>query len=148
MTTTRNQGGFRAVYCFVAALGLALAGCGGNTGDVSGTVRFKGKPLSGGQVTFTGQDNPGASAFAWIGTDGSYSIHGCPTGLTKITVLPLERNRGGQTSGTTKRFAAASKSDQRRKPPSIPLRYVDPNTTDLEFSVAGGVQHHDIELKP
>ncbi len=127
---------------------MALAGCGSSTGDVSGRVRFRAVPMPGGQVTFTSQDKPGASVYSWIGEDGSYLIHGCPTGPVKITILPLDRNRGAKGFGNPSGFIAASKSDQRRKLPAIPLRYTDPNTTNLEYSVMTGAQQHNIELKP
>jgi hypothetical protein len=111
-------------------------------------VRFKGKPMPGGQVTFTSKDRSNVSVFARIGEDGSYVIHGCPAGPVKITVLALERTRGGKSFDSPQELAAASKRDQRRKLPAIPLRYTDPNTTDLEYSVVAGAQRYDIELKP
>jgi hypothetical protein len=148
MTMTRHsQASCRA--CWLAGvLALAVAGCGSGTGDVSGTVRFKGVPMWGGKVTFTSQDQGGVSVSAWIGEDGSYSIRGCPTGPARITVLPLEPSRGGRGFDNPRGVVAASGSRERRKLPVIPRRYTDANTTDLEYTVGGGRQQHDIELKP
>lgn len=145
MAMMRHPQTFRAASRFAGVLGMALAGCGGSTGDVSGIVRFKAAPMPGGQVTFTSRDKSGVSVYAWIGEDGNYRIHGCPTGPVKITVLPLERSRSGKGP---KGLGVAGKSEPRRKLPVIPLRYTDPNTTDLEYSVVAGPQQFQIELKP
>jgi hypothetical protein len=104
--------------------------------------------MPGGQVRFTSQDKGGASLFAWIGADGSYQVRGCPAGVVKITVLPLERSRGGPGIGNPRGAARAKGSQKHRKPPAIPLRYTDATTTDLEYAVVAGSQLHDIELKP
>jgi hypothetical protein len=148
MTTIRNPWHSRRACWLAGALGLALAGCGGSTGHVSGTVRFKGAPIPGGRVTFTSRDGGGVSGFAWVGVDGSYSIRGCPTGPVKITVLSMERSRGGNGFDNPRGVVGARRSGQSRKLPAIPLRYADPRTTDLEYNVCGGNQTHDLDLKP
>lgn len=135
----------RLVFCAFACVALLAApGCNSRSGEVSGTVRFKGVPLTGGQVTFTSAKNNGESAFAWIGEDGSYVINRCPTGPVKITVLALQRNRFGKDEEKETKAA----SGKRRNLPALPSRYTDPNVTDLEFVVVTGTQQFDIDLKP
>ena len=41
----------------VAGAALALAGCGGGTGSVSGVVKHKGQPLKGGTISFYGRSS-------------------------------------------------------------------------------------------
>jgi hypothetical protein len=114
-----------------AVLTLTLAGCGGK-GDVSGTVRFNGKPLAGGRVTFVPSDK-GDGVYSLILTDGSYKVTGCPAGPVKIAV---------QTAVPRSRPAARPAS------PKIPVRYVDASTSGVEYTVSAGQQQHDIDLKP
>src|SRR5207245_1678259 len=71
---------------------LLLAAVGGGckppaveTAAVSGTVKFKGKPLPGGRVTFVA-DKGGTSASAVIEENGSYKVAGVPVGTVHITV--------------------------------------------------------------
>jgi len=65
---------------------LLAVGCGSRTGDVSGKVLYKGKPLSGGSVTFF--HSKGASS-SRIDNDGSYTVFKVPVGEAKITVQSL-----------------------------------------------------------
>ena len=120
----------RRLLCgLLPGLALTLSGC-GNAGDVSGAVRFNGKPLSAGRVTFTSPNRPGASAHAWIAEDGSYKVADCPSGPVKITVQTVGY-RGGRPAGA-----------------AIPARYVDPATSGLDYIVKPGRQQHDIDLTP
>jgi hypothetical protein len=130
----RMSGGLAAVVM------LSLSGCGA-TGEVAGTVRLKGKPLSTGRITFTSQANPAVVAFTWIGADGSYRVSDCPVGPVKITVQTVFSRPGRNWQ------PAASSANGRPPAPIIPARYTNPATTDLEFSVTRGSQSHDVELK-
>jgi hypothetical protein len=114
-----------------ALMAVALSGCGGR-GDVWGTVRLNGTPLSAGRVTFVSKDNPSSVVYSGIAQDGSYRIFGCPAGPVQVavqTVVP--RSGGGRPGG-----------------PTIPLRYVDPATSGLDYTVARGQHQHDIDLQP
>ncbi|MBO0699966.1 MAG: hypothetical protein J2P46_16330, partial [Zavarzinella sp.] len=63
-----------AVIAFVAVL---AAGCGSTT-TVSGTVTYKGAPLSGGSVTLVSGD--GVAHSGAIQPNGTYTIPDVPTG--------------------------------------------------------------------
>ena len=115
-----------------AALALAASGCG--TGNVSGTVRFNGKPLPKGRVTFVSQKTAGVFLTAPLAEDGSYRIAGCPAGPVKITVQTVAPRSGGARPGA-------------KAAPAIPARYADADRSDLEYNVTRGPQTHDIDLK-
>jgi hypothetical protein len=127
-----------AILAAIAA--LTLVGCGGR-GDVSGTVRFNGKPLSTGRITFVGPDQRDG-VYSLILTDGSYKVTGCPAGPVKIAVQAVVPRSGpGQAApkpGTVRRPGALK----------IPTRYADPSTSGLDYTVNRGEQQHDIDLKP
>jgi hypothetical protein len=115
----------------VAMLVLAAAGCGGGPkADVSGTVRFDGRPLASGSVTFIGSD--GKLVYSVIGSEGQYSIRGVAMGKAQVSVVSHTRTPFGNTSPALK----------------IPSRYGKPDTSGLDVEVHSQTQSHDIELKP
>ena len=139
-----NKATFSALRlgCGLAALlVLTLAGC-GRRGEISGTVRFRGKPLPAGRITFSPQNRPGAAVFSLLGEDGSYKVTGCPAGPASITVQTVVSGKGraGQDTrpGPGSRPAAAV----------IPVRYADPATSGLDYTVTPGEQQHDVDLQP
>jgi hypothetical protein len=84
----------------LAVLALLVAGCGGPPAlvPVSGQVRYKGQPLSGGVIVFTPnleRGNRGALAFAEVGPDGNFTLTtdgkpGCKAGWHRVTVSCAE----------------------------------------------------------
>jgi hypothetical protein len=121
----------------LAILALMQTGC-GSRGAVSGTVRFKDKPLSGGRITFISQKTGGASVVAVIGDDGSYKITDCPAGPVKITVQTVFRGSGYAQPRKTGRLNLAI----------IPARYADPTASGIDYLVRASWQQHDIDLQP
>jgi hypothetical protein len=116
-----------------------LSGCSGSSGtEVTGTVRFEGKPLPGGKVTFFHPYYPGRNVTAYIQSDGSYRIREVPSGQVKVTVVALPTRKKGKD-------ATKVKKPQSTLP--IPLKYTDPQTTDIICPVSGSTQTFDIELK-
>jgi hypothetical protein len=119
----------RPLSCLWVCAALALCGCGGS-GDVSGTVKYQGKPLPTGTIMFYG-DPTGV----WRSEikEGQYSIENVPTGTVKITVIlpaPI----------TMKGLPAPAKV------PPIPGKYADPGQSGLTYQVHSGQQTHDVEL--
>ncbi len=136
----RKPSGIRArrpLSASAALLALTLAGCGGR-GEVAGTVRFNGKALSTGRVTFVSAANPGLVAYSLILPDGTYRVSDCPSGPVRIAVQTAVPRSGKLAIAKTR--AAAT--------PTIPVRYADPGTSGLELMVSAGSQQHDIELRP
>src|SRR5579884_1066901 len=86
-------------------LSALVAGC-GKGGTVSGTIYYKGEPVSGGTVYFYPKAQSGNFASV-IGRDGTYTISKLPPGPAKISVIVgsrrmptevLTRVRGGQAA--------------------------------------------------
>jgi len=120
-------------------LAVLTVGCGPRFGNVSGTVKFNGKPLSGATITFYDQDkNPVSSA---VSPSGAYTITKVRTGKVKVAVaVPLDIPFMSSMPGSK---PAAPK-------PGIPLptKYLDPEVSGLDFEVRQGDQTHDFDLSP
>jgi hypothetical protein len=132
-------------FLWLAVLSLAAVGmgCGSGKGGakVSGTVKYKGKPLPSGTVTFfdAKKEIVGSSAIK----DGSYAVEGVPPGKMMVSV-------------TT---PPAVKVDPRHPPPKdmpgepplpvmpIPAQYGNPEQSGLTYDVKAGNQDFPIELR-
>jgi len=64
---------------------ICLFGCGKGSGDVSGTVTYKGERLKGGTVTFSSASG-GPSFTSPIAEDGTYTLHSVESGEYKVCV--------------------------------------------------------------
>src|SRR5262245_400924 len=79
-------------------LGMAVAGCGGTTASVSGKVLYKGKPVTGGDLSFSpiaeGTKEPGKPAAGVVRPDGSYYLgtyhrsDGAVIGKHRVSYIP------------------------------------------------------------
>src|SRR5262249_8621990 len=80
---------WRRLCPFVGALLLvALTGCSPGYGDLAGSVRYRGKPVTVGEVTvFGGDERPSRVS---IQPDGTYAIKGIVVGNITITVASFE----------------------------------------------------------
>jgi hypothetical protein len=144
----------RTIWLGVALTAIlgAVAGCGERKGVVTGQVTFKDSPLPDGKITFIceGGDKPALSANI---RDGSYEIKGVPVGLVRITVATYKPSAAGERppgiGGPTKRPG----SDEAPPTPpgkyvEIPLRYGQPDQSNLTFDVKTGANEHNIALTP
>lgn len=146
----------RAVFA-AFALGLVLlAGCGGGSGSVTGTVTYKPKgKLASGTVMILAAD--GKPRYGEIGADGSYTVADVPAGKCKVTVsspdVSMQTNRGvegapGRPAIQGGREAAAAKA--KAGPPAgwfaIPEKYGDAANSGLGVEVKGGGTTYNIEL--
>jgi hypothetical protein len=117
---------------------LLAGGCGSKTGTVWGKVTYKGEAVPGGFVNFipqTGSDQ-GTVFATTIDAGGNYKITGVPLGPAKILI----QHPGGPPS----KPARGDKPAPRKQ---YPTRYATQEKSDLTFTVAGGSQEHDFELK-
>jgi hypothetical protein len=96
-----RQGQAVLTALLLCALGT---GCGSGQGEVSGTVRYRGKPLPFGTIQFLGQD--GIPYAGRIQPDGTFSVR-VPTGEAKVIVSCVDEAR-------MNRFQAASMADRGR----------------------------------
>ena len=112
-----------------------LLGCGRSYGNVSGTVRYQGKPLPNGTITFYDLANQANSGH--IEADGKYTVNKVAVGTVKITVtaplplfLPGDRN-------VAKQFVNM---------PNLPTHYADAEKSGLNRDIQSGNQTLDIDL--
>jgi len=142
--------------CEIAALVvvLALAGCfwTAPTGVVTGTVRFDGKPVAAGRITFLcdGGDKP--VFFADI-TDGAYRIERAPVGGARVTVqtfaAPSSTGNVPTPPGAAPPLPIPANVPRVGKPISgFPERYLNPNTSGLTLEIKLGPQTQDFDLTP
>ena len=133
----------------LAALPMVAVGCGG-TGEVSGKVTYRGRPLDRGGVQF--QTESGVVFAAEIGPDGSYSVAGLPPGAAKVVVMcydSLVITRPAQATPATE--SARQKVQPKAKRTGgdtnkVPAKYGDFARSGLTCGVRSGSQTHNIEL--
>lgn len=148
----------RITGCFVSALLLmaTLPGCGGDsslpkTAKVRGTVNYKGKPLSGGQISFIPEAGSeaaqsGQPASSQIGTDGSFTLttfntgDGALIGAHKVIVS----KRGSDTSRNQPKPDGTI--DYTVPKAEIPEKYEKVDKTPLKFTVEDKTNEFNIEL--
>ena len=85
MTAVATQRSVKTAFRLaVAAAVVAICGCAGGHGTLSGKVTYKGKTVASGNVVVVGAD--GIARYSKIETDGSYSVADVPVGEAKIGV--------------------------------------------------------------
>lgn len=134
-----------AVMFLAALLSATAAGCGGiKTGNVSGVVTFRDKPMPGGYINFFSIGADGSvigQKSVEIGSDGTYSLAKVPLGDVKITVQApagaLEENKT-EKGGMPRRAPS---------PVTLPAEYQTLELTDLKYTIAPGDQKHNVEMK-
>lgn len=128
---------------------VACIGCGTGTGDVTGTVTYKDKPLPGGTVTFL--DAGGTFYQSEIQPDGTYEVIGVPVGEAKVAVTyvdekinefarDLSKSARGQQKGAMPKVNA-------KEIFQIPDQYSDHGNSGLTTPVTKGTSKFDIVLK-
>ena len=129
-----------------AAALLAAVGCGPGTGDLSGKVSYKDKPLHSGTVLVIAAD--GSSLSGPIQDDGSYSILGVPNGTASIGVVCPDPK---SMVIATRKEKGAPKSEVVRPEQSkwfpIPDKYSDAKGSGMTTTVKSGKNDFPIDLK-
>jgi hypothetical protein len=132
----------RALLPLCLAAALALTGCMGGKGNVTGEVKYNGTPLPSGQITFIGQSGEKVVVPGEI-KDGKYSLANVPAGPVAITVHTVPPTRPGRRpDGTTPPAAPAGAFVK------IPSKYAKPSTSGLTFEVKRGENTKNIDLAP
>jgi len=116
---------------------LAMTGMGCNKSDkprsVTGVVKYNGKELPGGSITFMGGADGKTSTTTLIDTDGKYTMPNAPLGEVKISVVGPTRSSDASASA---------------KPPVVlPQKYSDPAKSGLTYTVPEGASTKDIDLQ-
>lgn len=129
---------------------ICFAGCGAKTGDVSGTVRFEGKSLPQGRITFycEGGDKPVLTSPI---ADGRYSIQQAPLGNSKITVETFQirttRVPGQINSPVPDDVDSGFEETVSGEFVRIPERYRSLSESNLTCQIDAGSNPHDIDLE-
>lgn len=153
---TRRQRTYRSFTAFLVFLALAVVGCGGGKGDVSGQVKFKGEPLPSGRVTFVCQAGA-KEVFSSEILNGWYNISGIPVGPVKISVETFQpapattlptKIPGGIPPGIKGMPAPGAPPPAPGKYVAIPPRYGNVEQSGLSYTVTAGQQDHEINLQP
>jgi hypothetical protein len=139
----------RCCALLMAAAGLFgfVVGCGGPaTGNVSGTIKYKDKPLTAGSILFI--NDKGKSAQGTI-AEGKYSVEKAPVGEVKIAVQVPTPATGRTAEFIAKYPKDAKSADAYKKVDVVPIpnHYADQSTSNLKYTVVSGNQTHDIDLK-
>jgi hypothetical protein len=140
MSASASRPAGRVILVPFALLLLAAVGCAPATTDVSGTVKYQGKPVPAGSVTLV--DSSGVVHQGDIGTDGRYSIPKVMVGSVRIAVSVPK-------SGLNKPPPFGGKPEDLPKlPPNlpeVPLELASPDTSGLTGTVTAG-QPLDIDI--
>jgi hypothetical protein len=101
---------------------------------VFGKVTYKSKPLTGGTISFIGENG---RSQANIDKDGSYQITDAPLGPVKISVRSMSMSLQKQDGEKIKWVVRSL----------IPTRYNDPRSSGLNFNIQSGREEINIDLK-
>jgi hypothetical protein len=139
--------------CFLGCLILLTPGCGkgrrsADHVEVSGKVLYKGKPVTGGMVTFTTTD--GFSGKGIIDENGNYSIK-APVGQVKIsvdnTMVGQKREAAAKGAGRPAAAGGEEAAPVKGKPMFLPRKFLDPLASGLTYTVTkDSKQTHNIEM--
>jgi len=155
------------ILCVVLVF-VALPGCGKKvppTGEVSGTVTFKGKPLPEGVVAFvnTEEGRRGEGSIK----DGQYTVPNAPVGPCGVeVVVNIAPVASGRSVSMEKRMRQKFEQAKQRgadiggdisfeplntkksEAVQIPLRYANAKVSGISCTVEKGAQTFDITLQP
>lgn len=122
---------------------LVLAGCAPAVGTVTGKVKVKGKPLTGGQISFI--PKTGGAFTENIQSDGTYTFTGIPTGEVMIVVIPPPPPVQADSKMKSK-LETRTDAPQTTSEVKIPVEYTDPSKSPLRHTVEVGSHTKDVEI--
>jgi len=138
---------------------LSLTGCSRTTptGSVMGSVRFAGKPVVAGRVTYLCDGGSKPALFADI-TDGAYCIEKAPVGGARVAVqafaadtsdkVPTPSAPAPAVPGGTPPMPITPMPRSGKPIAGFPDRYLTPKTSGLTCEIKPGTQSQDFDLVP
>ncbi len=133
---------------------LLVVGCGRSKGTLSGKVTYRGAPLPGGSITIVPEKGNAAQTVSGkIESNGTYSVSNVPVGAVKVSIRVSEPTPFAEARIPPSEMAA--KGNEAVKPRAnpaqptvrLPLEYSDPEKSGLRYTINGGSQTQDIDLK-
>lgn len=151
--TSRVPGLVLPAFLLASATG-ALAGCSGDgktplTGArVTGTIKYQGKVVTGGQVRLISLDDRNKSMAARIDGNGRYDLPNAPTGPVKV-VVDTNPAKSDPSALAAKSGGAIDPSAYGTPVKFMPIdtKYAGFESTDYLATVEKGDQTIDIDLK-
>jgi hypothetical protein len=140
---------FRFTPSLAPLLLVVLSGCGAATATIKGEVKYKGKPLPSGRITFFDAEGKNAKSAGIY--NGAYTISDFPAGPATITVQTFAPAKGKVeipkgVGIPMPEGVAGQPADAKGEYVRIPQRYGVREATDLHYTVTAGEQTHDIDL--
>jgi hypothetical protein len=141
----------------------ALAGCSQPKGHLSGKVIYQGQPLPGGWLTFRPADSKQNTVSVMIDAEGHYDVT-LPAGDVAIAVdnrelkphqagprpsLPPGIKLPGQDGGVKVDASGPASGGGKLSGKYVPIpeKFYQVETSGLKYTVKGGSEPYDIELK-
>lgn len=134
--TARILGGRCYVVVSLLVIFAASGGCAHkptprlDRGAVSGTVKYKGKPMTGGRVIFISAKDAVASASCMLQENGTYMVGDAPIGETRVTI-----------------DTESIKAHIPERYVQIPAKYLSAETSGLTYDVKPGDNTADFDLQ-
>jgi hypothetical protein len=125
---------------WLAALLMAVGCSSESMGELEGVVKLNGSPVGPGTITLQPIDDSRAGAMATFGEDGKYSVMsagrkpGAPPGEYRVLIYGGE-GFGEETAGP-------------RPQSKIPVRYGQPESSNLTVKIEPGSNTMDFDLAP
>ncbi len=141
-------------FCVLLFASLMI-GCSPKVGEISGEVTYKGKPIPGGFVTFRPANEAENAVTYSLERDGKFKVE-LPVGEVRVCIDNREFEPTPATLPPTlpgvnlppevvKSLGEPAKTSDRWV--KIPVKYYELEKSDIKFSVTGGPQTYNIELK-
>jgi|SRR5579883_187688 len=130
-----------ACAAIVFAASTLVLGCSGegDTADVSGVVKYDGKEVEDGGITFFPADGKGPSGGATI-KNGKYTASKVPVGNTKVVIT------GSKVVGKKKVYDTPDSPERPITQELLPKKYSDKEKSELTFEVKRGANEKDWDL--
>jgi hypothetical protein len=149
MTSSRQRLGWHCGWLVVLVI---FSGCGPAKTEVSGIVRYQGKPLSFGTVLVV--DTDGMPYTSPISDEGAYTARGVPVGPVRFAVLVRDERRitvklPKRVPGWRHAKMDLSQRDDNETAakPQIPPRYAAVGTSGLSTILQPGSNTFDFDLQ-
>jgi hypothetical protein len=137
----------RLLALATSGFALLLAGCGSETGELTGSVRYKGKAVVAGTVTVYDAEN---RPFQGAIEQGKYTVTGITPGAVQVAVVSPNPNQGMYPKGTPARPGREARPTAAAPVAgwfALPKKYEGAETSPLKTDVKAGSNPYDIELK-